>query len=151
MVAGTGTGDSVVRITYLRIRIIEVLFALLVVGVFAGQLHYHNLAVQIISALCLVLGIAGAIRGSRSGSLVIANGRLRVRTVFRAHTFALKDITSVEACYVVQTTARVFPVLHLSDGTTYKMSEFFVQRQTYTKHKDSCIVTRVVEAIAGVL
>jgi hypothetical protein len=96
-----------------------------------------------------VLSCVFIVRFLFAGYLEVSPDIVRVRTVFRTRTFDRKSIESVAPIVALQYTTRVFPVITFTDGTTYKLSEFFSQRRRYKKHPESSIVTKALEALAA--
>ena len=86
------------------------------------------------------------VRSPFAGYLEVSSDAVKVRTMFRTREFDRMLIETVEPMVAAQFTTRVFPVLKFTDGSTYKLSEFFSQRRRYEKRPESSVVTKAIQA-----
>lgn len=119
----------------------------LVALVFGGNFLVTHGSSRIAAGILALVCIPFVVRGWRSGYLAVTRSSVTVRTFYRTKVIEQRQIASVAPVTVAQVTLRVFPVITLVDGTTYKLSEFFSQKRRYEKDAPHTIVTKAIEAI----
>ncbi len=136
--------SNIIRTQRSQVGVIAFTIAALV---FVAQLGNSSNSVRVICSVFGAFCLVGVVRSSRSGFIEMDTETIKVRTLYRCRTFALKDIDRVEARSFLQVTSRVMPVLIFRDGREYRLSEFFVQHKTFRDSPDENLVTRVVDVI----
>jgi hypothetical protein len=122
-------------------------FFVVVALLFAADLTAGPRSVRVLSALLVSMSLVGMFRASRAGHLEVTRNKVTVRTFFRTKVMNQDSIESVEPLEVAQVTRRVFPVITLKDGRSYRVSEFFSQRGSYQKDMEQSIVFKAIKAI----
>lgn len=125
---------------------VSIFFGLILL-VFLTQVGNRSASVKDISLIVIAFCAVGVVRSWRSGYVAIESQKLVVRTLFRTKTFELKNIRTVEARTIVQVTPRVMPVLNLTNGESYKLSEFFMQKRAYDANKSENKISRLVDVV----
>jgi len=100
-------------------------------GISIGALGLVGTAVTSSVAAAQIFGIVTgvplcllAVRAFRSSTLLVGEGQVTVRTLFRRHRWSLDDVVgaSLETGYVGMH-ERQFPVIHLAGGRDYECRE----------------------------
>ena len=84
----------------------------------------------------------------QSGYLRIDQETIVLRTVLRRRVFQIDQIRNVEAKRIFQFTSRVVPFITFLDGSTYKMSDFFMQQARFDREPDDNLITVIITTIS---
>jgi hypothetical protein len=119
--------------------------AFLVIGLL--EIASKNAVGIFIGVFTIVISCMGFWRARSAGYLSVDASEVTVRTMFRTRKIPCRDVVGVSVEEVTQFTPRVMPVLRISNGKTYRLSEFFAQSGSYDPSDGSSIVTAAVHLL----
>jgi hypothetical protein len=140
------SGTTVVRSA--STRIVMSSYFLFVLLLLLTLLNNKVQSVRIIAYVLVIVCAIGLFRAQRCGYVAIDSHQLVVRTLLRTRTFQLSEIKSIEPITIMQVTKHVIPVLTLSDGHRYKLSEFFMQKRMYQRVVENNKVTNLIQVVS---
>ena len=117
---------------------------LLFVGLIFSNQHKPEVLVIVLIVVC----IAGLLRSIRSGYIALSKNEIVVRTILRTRVFALDTVVSIEPQTFTQVTNRIIPVIKFADGSSYKLSEFFMQKRAYETNVQDNSIARLIATIS---
>jgi hypothetical protein len=142
------------KLTAMKARLVPGSFGLLMsVLLLANILTFHPTkpidmtSLRFLAFSLIAAGLWLAYRSTKCGHLELTDTQIKVRTLFRSRAFQLRDVQSIRAQTFSQYTLRVMPVLFFRDGSTYKLSEFFMQKRSYERTKPNNLVDSVVSTV----